>query len=236
MRALLLSSLCFASFFPHSVQSAPEDQKSEKAQSFPVKQYKEKDFDSLLGKIQGLNDDLLKMHFKLYKGYVSNTNALLKKIADLDTRGENRTPEYAGLKHMFGWEFDGMLLHEYYFGNLGKSEPLSEDSLLLKKMKENYGSFENWKSDFIATGLMRGIGWVIAYIEPIEGRLINVWINEHDLGHLAGGKPLLVMDVFEHAYITQYGLDRAKYIDVFFENINWKEVSDRLSALSKGSR
>jgi len=135
---------------------------------------------------------------------------------------------------MLGWEFDGMLLHEYYFETFGKSTLPNEEHPLMKKIKADYGSYDNWKADFVATGLMRGIGWAIAYIEPKEGRLVNVWINEHDLGHLAGGTPLLVMDVFEHAYITQYGLDRAKYIDIFFENINWDVVSKRFSSRAMG--
>lgn len=189
--------------------------------------YEAKDFSNLLGKVEGLNDDLLKMHFKLYQGYVTNANSLLKKIAELDEKGQNRTPEYAGLKRMLGWEFDGMLLHEYYFENLGKTDPLAKDSPFMRRLEKDFGSFDAWKSDFIATGAMRGIGWVVTYVDPKEGRLINQWINEHDVGHLSGGKPILIMDVFEHAYITQFGLDRAKYLDVFFNNINWNKVEER---------
>jgi superoxide dismutase, Fe-Mn family len=189
--------------------------------------YKAKNYDHLLGKIKGLDDELLKMHFKLYQGYVNNSNTLLQKIRDLDAKKDNRGPEFAGYKHMLGWEFDGMVLHEYYFENLGGNKPLDEKNPLMEKIKADYGSYENWKADFIATGLMRGIGWSVAYIEPLQGRLINVWINEHDLGHIADGIPLVIMDVFEHAYITQFGLDRAKYIDVFFNNINWDVVAQR---------
>lgn len=203
----------------------PVPQNAEAVAAAP--QYKAKNFDHLLGKVPGLNDDLLKMHFKLYQGYVTNTNTLLQKIYALNEKTENRTPEFAGLKHMLGWEFDGMLLHEYYFGNLGGNQPLDANSPLSTQIKSDYGSFDKWKADFVATGLMRGIGWVVAYIDPKEQRLINVWINEHDLGHLAGATPLLVMDVFEHAYITQYGLDRAKYIEVFFNNVDWKVVTQR---------
>lgn len=192
-------------------------------------EYEAKDYSSLIGNVQGLDDNLLKMHFKLYQGYVTNTNLLLKKINELHEKKLNKSPEFAGLKRMLGWEFDGMLLHEYYFENLGKTEPLSEQSPLLKKIKEDFGSFEAWKNDFVSTGAMRGIGWVVSYIEPKQGKLLNEWINEHDVGHLAGGTPILIMDVFEHAYITEFGLDRAKYIDVFFENINWNKVYERFT-------
>lgn len=190
--------------------------------------YEAKNYDGLLGKVDGLNDDLLKMHFKLYQGYVNNTNTLMDKLQELNTSGKNRTPEFAGLKRMLGWEFDGMLLHEYYFDNLGgNKKPLDAQDPLRKKMEADFGGFDQWKSDFIATGAIRGIGWVVTYVEPKQGRLVNEWINEHDLGHLAGAKPILVMDVFEHAYITQFGIDRPKYLDVFFNNINWDVVSER---------
>lgn len=189
--------------------------------------YQVKNYDHLIGHVTGLDDALLKMHFKLYQGYVNNTNAVLLKLQELGAAGQNKTPEFAALKRILGWEFDGMLLHEYYFENMGGNQPLDSNDPLYQKMVKDYGSYDQWKADFVATGLMRGIGWSVAYIDPKDGRLVNVWINEHDLGHLAGGKPILIMDVFEHAYITQFGLERAKYVDVFFNNINWEVVSKR---------
>jgi Fe-Mn family superoxide dismutase len=222
LSTLALYGLCAAGTCLHAA-GAPNNS------AVQTKKYEAKNFDHLLGKVKGLDDDLLRMHFKLYQGYVNNSNLLLQKIQELNESGKNRTPEFAGLKHMLGWEFDGMLLHEYYFENLGGNQPLSSEDPFMKKMVQDFGSFENWKNDFVATGAIRGIGWVVSYIEPKEGRLVNVWINEHDLGHLAGATPLLVMDVFEHAYITQFGIDRAKYIDVFFNNINWDVVSQRFA-------
>lgn len=197
-----------------------------------VSKYEAKSYDYILGNVKGLDDDLLKMHFKLYQGYVTNTNSVLKKLQELTDKGESRTPEFAGLKRILGWEFDGMLLHELYFENLGGAgQQLDTKSPFSSKIQESFGSYDKWKADFISTGLIRGIGWVVAYVDPKNGRLINEWINEHDLGHLAGAKPLLVMDVFEHAYITEFGLDRAKYIDVFFNNINWDAVAKRSQGL-----
>ncbi|MCE5316610.1 MAG: superoxide dismutase [Parachlamydia sp.] len=201
---------------------------SAQMQAADTQKYEAKNYDGLLGKVEGLDDDLLKMHFKLYQGYVNNTNTLLEKLQELNASGKNRTPEFAGLKHMLGWEFDGMLLHEYYFDNLGGSKKaLDAQDPLRKKMEADFGGFDQWKSDFMATGAIRGIGWVVTYVEPKQGRLVNEWITEHDLGHLAGAKPILVMDVFEHAYITQFGIDRPKYLDVFFNNINWDVLSAR---------
>ncbi len=192
--------------------------------------YQVKNFDSLLGHVKGLDDALLKMHFKLYEGYVNNTNLVLQKLQSLTDQGQSRTPEFAGLKRILGWEFNGMLLHEYYFENLGGANLLDAKNSLSIKIEQDFGSYDKWKADFISTGMMRGIGWVVAYIEPKSGRLINEWINEHDLGHLSGATPILVMDVFEHAYITQFALDRNKYVDVFFNNINWEVASKRFSS------
>lgn len=190
--------------------------------------YQAKNFDHLIGKIEGLDDALLKMHFKLYQGYVNNSNMVIQKLQEMSSTGKSKTPEFAGLKRILGWEFDGMLLHEYYFENLGGNQKqLDTKDPLYSKIVQDFGSYDAWKADFISTGLIRGIGWVVSYVEPKSGRLMNEWINEHDVGHLAGATPILIMDVFEHAYITQFGLERNKYIDVFFNNINWDAVSKR---------
>lgn len=189
--------------------------------------YVAKDYSSLLG-MPGFSDLALKMHFKLYQGYVTNTNALLGLIQDYAKEGKLRTPEYAEIKRRLMWEFDGMRLHEDYFSNLGgKGSKLDPQSDLMKQIVRDFGSFDAWKNDFVATGAMRGIGWAVLYRDPASGKLMNLWINEHDRGHLAGGNPILIMDVFEHAYLPDYGLDRAKYIDAFFDNINWDVVSKR---------
>jgi len=191
--------------------------------------YVAKSYDALLGQLPGINDDVLKMHFKLYQGYVTNANKLLSDIKQLESEGKLRTPQYAGLKRMLGWEWDGMRLHELYFDNMGGKTKYDSKSPLAQSIEKEFGSFDKWAADFKATGLIRGIGWSILYLDKQADRLINTWINEHDLGHLAGGKPIVVMDVFEHAYITQYGLDRAQYVDAFFNNINWDVANKRFN-------
>ena len=188
--------------------------------------YQTKDYAHLLG-MNGFSDMLLNNHFKLYQGYVKNVNLILDKLSALLGAGNDRTLEYAELKRRFGWEFNGMRLHEFYFENLGGKEQIGPKSPIYKKITEDFGSFELWKQDFTSTAVMRGIGWVILCLDSSNKRLINVWINEHDAGHLAGAQPILVLDVFEHAYFTDYQLDRVKYIEVFFNNINWSEVLKR---------
>lgn len=194
-----------------------------------ISEYSAVDFSHLIG-MEGFSDDLLKMHFSLYQGYVKNTN-LLTRLLGSYVSGEKKTDyAYQALKRRFGWEFDGMRLHELYFDNLGGKGDLDTSSALYQRIVRDFGSYEAWKADYISTGMMRGIGWAILYLDPVSNRLFNTWINEHDLGHLAGGVPLLVMDVWEHAYMIQYRLDRAKYIEAFFKNIDWSKPSTRLKS------
>lgn len=196
------------------------------AQNKPLSEYPVHDYSSLIG-MPGFSKEQLQMHFKLYAGYVKNTNTLLARLKELELDGKQTTIDYGALKRCFGWEWDGMRLHEYYFENLGGHQPLEATNTLHQALVQEFGSFEAWKKQFIATGMIRGIGWSVLYRDRQTGKLFNVWINEHDLGNLAGGDPILVMDVFEHAYITQYGLDRSAYINAFFENINWETVAKR---------
>lgn len=183
--------------------------------------YEPKNFDSLLG-TKGLSDQLLNNHFTLYQGYVTNTNKVADALAAMAKEGKTGTPEYAELKRRFGWEFNGMRLHEYYFGNMIKGgKPIDKNTNLFKNIVKEFGSFENWEKDFKATGAMRGIGWVILYFDHNSGKVFNTWINEHDVGHLCGAIPLLIMDVFEHAYMVDYQLKKADYIEAFFKAIDW---------------
>lgn len=189
--------------------------------------YQPKSFEHLLG-LKGFSDQLLKNHFTLYQGYVNNTNKLIESLNALLKEGKTGTPEYAELKRRLGWEWNGMRLHEYYFGNMTKdSVELDKDSKLYRRIVEDFDSYENWEKDFKAVGTMRGIGWATLYYDPAAGRLLNAWINEHDVGHLSGAKLILIMDVFEHAYMVDYGLKRADYIEAFFKAVDWKTVEER---------
>jgi len=136
--------------------------------------------------------------------------------------------EFGEVKRRLGWEWNGMRLHELYFDALGGRAPLDAGSKLAAMMQEQFGSVDAWEKDFRATGGMRGIGWTILYHDPASGRLINTWINEHDVANLAGCTPLLVMDVFEHAFMLDYGLKKADYIAAYFKNIDWQVVGRRL--------
>lgn len=189
--------------------------------------YSAKDYARLIG-MQGFSESLLQNHFTLYQGYVTNTNKLLDALALLLNEGKTAVPEFAELKRRLGWEFNGMRLHELYFDALGGDGSVDANCRLAQKKIAEFGSIEAWMRDFKAVGAMRGIGWAILYQDNSTGKLFNLWINEHDTGHPAGCSPLLVMDVFEHAFMLDYGLKRAEYIEAFFKNVNWKTVEARL--------
>ena len=188
--------------------------------------YEAKDYGRLIG-MEGFSDTLLNNHFTLYKGYVTNANKALDTISAMLKEGKTAAPEFAEMKRRFGWEFNGMRLHEYYFENLGGKTALNADGKLGNLIASNFGSYDTWLQDFKATATMRGIGWTILYQDIIGSKLFNQWINEHDVGHPAGCQPILILDVFEHAFLTDYGLKRADYIEAFLKNINWSVVEAR---------
>lgn len=195
--------------------------------------YESKNFDHLLG-TPGFSDILLKNHFTLYQGYVTNTNKLLDTLMQMTKENKTATPEFAELKRRLGWEFNGMRLHEYYFGNMSKTSlTLSKSSSFSKLLTEQFGSYDSWEKNFKSSGAMRGIGWVISYYDPQAKRVYNTWINEHDVGHLSGTIPILIMDVFEHAFMLDYGLKRADYIEAFFKQIDWNIVTKRFESASQ---
>ena len=197
--------------------------------------YVARDYSKLIG-MQGFSETLLKNHFTLYQGYVTNTNKVLDALERMLKENKTGAPEYAELKRRLGWEFNGMRLHELYFDNLGGQSPLNKNSKLAQRLIDSFGSIDSWEKDFKATGSMRGIGWCVLYQDTSDGRLINFWINEHDVSHPAGCNPLLVMDVFEHAYLTDYGLKRADYIESFMINANWSMAENRIGLFEHAMR
>ncbi|MCL4534198.1 MAG: superoxide dismutase [Bacteroidetes bacterium] len=186
--------------------------------------YEARDYSGLIG-MEGLSETLLKNHFTLYQGYVNNTNKLFELLSNKPKTGTD--PEYAELKRRLGFEFNGMRVHEYYFENLGGRSPLNRSSRLGTQLAKDFGSYEAWEQEFKATGSIRGVGWAVLYQDIATLGLFNMWIEEHHISHPAGCIPILVMDVWEHAFVLDYGLNRAGYIEAFFKNINWEAVEAR---------
>lgn len=189
-----------------------------------------------LSNLKGISDATLEMHFKLYEGYVKETNKLNEKIADFIKDGkvdQEEFAEYSELTRRLGFEYNGMVLHEYYFDNMkrdGTGDP-NRSSSFFKAAEASFGSYAMWKADFTSTAKMRGVGWVICCHNHLNGRLSNHWVSLHEIGIVAGFTPLLVLDVWEHAFLLDYKpSEKPKYIEAFFSNIDWDIVQERYRA------
>ena len=175
-----------------------------------------------LSGLHGISDQTLDLHLGPYEGYVKATNTLNEKISALlenDGVDHENTPAYSELKRRLEFEYNGMVLHEYYFGNLGRAvaEAPKAGSEFWQRVQTGFESFARWRSDFTSAGAMRGIGWAICYADPASGRLSNHWIASHEVGHVAGYRPLLVMDLRERAFLLDYKpAAKEKYIAAFF--------------------
>ncbi|MEB3206120.1 MAG: Fe-Mn family superoxide dismutase [Vampirovibrionales bacterium] len=193
----------------------------------PPKPYVATTYD--LQNLDGISGPQLDLHYKLYQGYVANTNTLSDNLRELAVQGKIGTPVYNEQKRRLGFEFAGMRMHEFYFGAMTPNGgALDENTRLGKAIVEAYGSVRAWEDDFKATGMMRGIGWAMLLQDPVTKRLQNFWITDHENGHPPAFNPIVVMDVWEHAYMADYGTNRKDYIEAYFKNICWKVTSNRL--------
>lgn len=186
--------------------------------------------------LDGISDAQIEDHWGLYKGYVTQSNGLRKELADLRAADKGGTPAYADRRRRFGFELNGMVLHEYYFANLKAGVAAKADGGFAKAVAQQFGSLDAWKADFINTGKTRGIGWAICYLDPCSGQINNHFVQLHEDGNVAGFAPLVVLDVFEHAYMIDYKAGgRATYIDAFMKNLNWTVIDARFAAAEKAA-
>jgi Fe-Mn family superoxide dismutase len=194
--------------------------------------YTEQRFDHLKG-LDGISDDQVKEHLQLYTGYVRQVNGLNEELAELRGRGRasGKDHAFAELTRRLGFEYNGMILHEYYFSNLraGADPKPAPASKIAQSLVGSFGSVEQWRADFHAIGGMRGIGWVLLCQDPVTYRLTNYWVTLHEMGVPASFKPLLVLDVWEHAFMRDYkATEKGRYLEAFFRNVDWPTVERRL--------
>lgn len=174
-----------------------------------------------------LSNEQITVHLGLYAGYVKNTNALLDKIATWPAEGDMIA--LSELQRRLGFEFDGMRLHEYYFGQLENGATSLKESKLLDLIVKQYGSFESYCADIKRLASMRGIGWVITYYDAVSDMLINSWVSDHELGHLAGLPIVFTLDMWEHAFMVDYRpATKLEYVNQYLSLVNWDIVASRL--------
>ena len=188
--------------------------------------FEEKKFN--IPELKGISKKEIEEHLKLYAGYVKNVNSILDKIEEYGKDAEKNSYAILELRRHFNFEFDGMRNHEYYFSQFeGGAKTLPANSKL-KNAETLLGSFDSTIAEMkTAAATMRGVGWLILYYDQTAEQLISAWSDEHHLGILTGLCPILVLDMWEHAYLFDYApADKKKYIEAFFENLNWETVED----------
>ncbi len=169
--------------------------------------------------LDGITLKMLQEHFKLYQGYVKKSNEIQDKIKSADKSEANGVFSYIGeLKRQETFAVNGMKLHEVYFGHLGGNGEPGGD--LVKMIERDFESVDKWKEDMIATGISAR-GWAILAYDFKDSKLHNYGSDAHNVGAVWGAIPLIVLDVYEHAYFMDYGTNRKTYIDSFFKNLNW---------------
>ncbi len=198
---------------------------SKKNNKNKIQKYVPMDFSYLLGKVKGIDDKLMKIHFTLYEGLVGATNEALAEINKTAINGVKNMVQYSAIQKELSFFFNGMRLHEMYFGVMCGDNMNKMDPTLVKAINKSFGSFNNWKKNFIETGTIPGVGFVALCRDRKTDNLFNVWINEFNIGELISVDILLVMDMWEHAYIAEFGLDLKKYANTFLSNVNWSIVS-----------
>ncbi len=200
-----------------------------------MKKFEEKTFN--IPSLKGISAGNIEEHLKLYSGYVKHANLIIEKIAELTATAESADKNAYAINEMqrrFGFEFDGMRNHEYYFAHLeGGAQTLADGSSLKAAIESEWGSFDGWLARFKALALTRGIGWAILYYDAHSDRLVNAWIDEQHLGHLTGLKPVLALDVWEHSFVADYKPSGKKaYVEDFFANLNWSTAEKNFSDAS----
>ena len=205
-----------------------------------AKQFEEKKFN--IPKLKGISEKTVEEHLKLYAGYVKNTNIILAKIDEysedsspLVGAGEEHAYALGEIGRRFGFEFDGMRNHEYYFSHLeGGSTTLTADGSLMKAIEGEWGTFDRWLKRFKTLATTRGIGWAMLYYDPQSQRLLNAWIDEQHLGHLTGLAPVLALDMWEHSFVADYQPSGKKqYVEDFFENLNWQSCEENFASATR---
>ena len=187
--------------------------------------------------LQGLSEKQIKVHIALYEGYVKHVNLIMEKLGAVREGTLELDPYIAAeLRRRFAFEFDGMRMHELYFAQLEAGGRKREaGSAFAKIAREKYGEkgIEAHIRDVAGT---RGIGWVVVYKDPVANTIHTTFVNDHEVGQLAGLPILLALDLWEHAYMVDYvPAEKNNYIDAFFANLNWSVVEKRFDPPSPES-
>lgn len=188
--------------------------------------------------LEGISEKQIKAHLGLYEGYVKHVNLIMTTIAAYrKTEDEGGKYAVAELRRRFAFEFDGMRMHEYYFEQFeGRLTSLTTDGALANAVEKKYGE-KSLEAHIREVAGTRGIGWVVVYADQSAGTLHTVFVNDHEIGQLAGLPILLALDLWEHAYMVDYvPAEKKNYIDAFFANLNWGVIEKRFESASRRTK
>ena len=194
--------------------------------------YEKRDFQ--LPRLQGISSEQIEMHLELYAGYVKFTNQLCDVLEGLAKDPEKNSYALAEVRRRFGWEFDGMRMHEHYFEQWEHgARPLPEGGALARMLAAQYGSVQGFEERWKRIGQTRGIGWTVLAWDAKVNKAHAFWVGEHEIGQLAGLPIVLVMDMWEHAYLVDYKpAEKKKYIDAFWQNLDWELIERRFTTVA----
>lgn len=182
-------------------------------------------------KLQGISEKTIEEHLKLYTGYVKNANLIQEHIELLSKEGDKYSYELSELQRRFSFEWGGMRNHEHYFRLLEKKIDPDPESALFKAIELQWGSIDIWKTIFTSLATTRGIGWAVLYWDPTSKQLLHGWIDEQHLGALITATPIIMLDMWEHAFVIDYFPSGKKnYINDFFAQMDWKVAEDNFVA------
>lgn len=182
--------------------------------------------------LTGISEKTMQIHHdKLYVGYVNKRNEIEEKLATADRSLANATySEYGELKREESFAANGIFLHEYYFNVLGGEG--KQGGELMKAIGKEFGSYDKWLEDFKAAGMVAR-GWVVLAYDFNDARLHNYLCDSHNHGGIWGAMPLVVLDMYEHAYFIDYGSDRKTYIEDYIKNLNWDSANNMYAKVKK---
>jgi superoxide dismutase, Fe-Mn family len=185
-------------------------------------------------KLNGISERTIREHYKLYEGYVNKANETREKLVTVDmTKGNSTYSEIRALKRGESYALNGAKLHELYFNQLGGTGKPSGE--LFRAIEQQYQSYERFSDEFKGTGLSAR-GWAILAYDIVQRELFIYATDDQHNGHVIQSVPILPMDVFEHAYYIDYGTSRAKYIDAFFNNLDWSVLNSRYTEAIRSAK
>jgi Fe-Mn family superoxide dismutase len=177
----------------------------------------------------GISAKNIEEHLKLYSGYVKFANQIQKDLTTLSVDADKNAYIIGELNRRFAFEHDGIRNHEAYFSQFeGGPAVLSVAGKLMEQIKNDFGSYDAFLARLKTLTMTRGVGWAMLYYCSDVGHLLMQWVDEQHIGHLAGPRLILAIDVWEHSYVADYHPSGKKqYIEDFFANLNWKKVEER---------